>query len=256
MFCVIGFLALLVVTGPLLAQLGDSNAGAAGLVKLASVLALGLPVTFAAARIAGRRAGTLSSIAGRLRWRWLGICVLASLAFLVVSFGAALGASAVFGVELGPERGDWVGWDAFWPLALAVLAIIPLQATAEEYMFRGMLLQAVGAWVSPAAIAIVISSALFGLAHGVHLQALVAITSFGVVAAWLAIRTGGLEAAIAVHVLNNVTHFMLEAATGRGAVWVTEINAHITWPATAIDVASNVIYGALIVRLHARFMAR
>jgi membrane protease YdiL (CAAX protease family) len=213
-----------------------------------------LPVAFLAARIAGRPAGMLSSVAGRVRWRWLGICALAALGFLAFSFGASLLVNQATGIALGPARGGWVGWDEFLPLAIVVVAVIPFQAAAEEYGFRGVLLQAVGAWVSPPVVAIAISSVVFGFVHGLPPPGFVAIASFGVVAAWLAIRTGGLEAALAVHVLNNVTHFLLDAATGRGNVWVSQLNAHITWPVAAIDVVSNVLYGVLIVLLYRRFM--
>ena len=96
---------------------------------------------------------------------------------------------------------------------------------------------------------------MFGLAHGLAIQGFLAITVFGVVAAWLTIRTGGLEAAIALHVVNNVSMFLFDAATGRGGVWVTELNTEITWTATAVDLAVNVLYAAIIARLYARVPA-
>ena len=250
-FGVLVIAAWLIVFPILIDQFGEADAGAAGIIKIGISIAVALPAALIAARISGRPAGSLSSIAGRLRLGWLGTCVLVSVGFIVLGIGAYTLAAAL-GADVGPPRGGWVGFDAFWPLALAVVAVIPFQAAAEEYAFRGILMQALGAWVSPSVVAIAVSSVLFGLAHGLGIQGFIAITVFGLVAAWLTVRTGGLEAAIALHVINNVTMFMFDAATGRGGVWVTELNAHITWVATAIDVASNLLYGAIIARLHAR----
>jgi ascorbate-specific PTS system EIIC-type component UlaA len=38
--------------------------------------------------------------------------------------------------------------------------------------------------------------------------------AFGAVMGWLAVRTGGLEAAIALHVINNMLAFGISAAAG------------------------------------------
>ncbi|MBA3501352.1 MAG: CPBP family intramembrane metalloprotease [Deltaproteobacteria bacterium] len=101
-------------------------------------------------------------------------------------------------------------------------------------------------------MSIAITGVLFGLVHALPLEGFVAITTFGLVAGWLTIRTGGLEAAIALHVLNNVTFFLVDAATGRGDKWVTELNKDVTWTATAFDVVLNVLYGVIIAMLYAR----
>jgi membrane protease YdiL (CAAX protease family) len=76
--------------------------------------------------------------------------------------------------------------------------------------------------------------------------------TFGIVAAWLTIRTGGLEAAIALHVVRNVTWFLLDAATGRSDRWVTEMYSDISWGAALIDAAFGVLYAVAVANLHAR----
>jgi hypothetical protein len=42
---------------------------------------------------------------------------------------------------------------------------------------------------------------------------------FAVTAGWLTVRTGGLEAGIALHTLNNLLAFLLPAAIGRLNTW-------------------------------------
>lgn len=253
MYVVLVIAGWIVIAPVLIAQFGEADAGAAGIIKLGVLLAVGLPMAFLAAKIAGRRPGTLSSIAGRLRMRWLGTCVLVSLLTVVLSIGAYMLARAL-GIDVGPDhKGAWIGWSEFLPLAAVVVLVIPLQASAEEYAFRGILMQVLGAWIPPAWIVVAITSIAFGLAHGLGVEGFVAITWFGAVMGWLTVRTGGLEAAVALHSLNNVSAFVLQAALGRSDVWVTELNAHITWAATAIDVAINTLFGVLIAKLYDRF---
>lgn len=250
------FAALLVlfwltVIPALYALLGPGDDGVPGIVKLGLTIAVATPAAVLAARSLGRGWGALWSVEHRLRGRWLATCAVVAVAMLVLSAGLGAAAEAL-GAPLGPDRGGWVGWDRFGPLALAVVLVIPLQASAEEVVFRGTLLQALGAWVPWRWVPIVVTSIVFALAHGLPLAGFVAIATFGAVAAWLTIRTGGLEAAIALHVVNNTTLFLLDAATGRGDRWVTELNTDVTWPSTLIDVTVNLVYAAVIVRLAAR----
>jgi len=230
---------------------GPAENGAPGIIKLGLTIACALPAAFVAARLVGRPWGSLFSVDGRFRGKWFAICVAIAVANIVVSVGISAAAEAL-GHPFGARHGAWVGWEQFAPLAITVVIVIPLQASAEEFAFRGTLLQAVGAWVRPPWFAIVLSSVLFGLAHGLSLAGFAAITTFGIAAAWLTIRTGGLEAAIALHVMNNVTLFLFDAATGRADRWVTELNTEIEWVGTAVDVAMTVLYAAVIAKLHSR----
>jgi CAAX protease family protein len=74
--------------------------------------------------------------------------------------------------QLGLAEGDagadiaWPGTLTFLARAFVVLAIFPFQAAAEEFLFRGTFLQAVGAWLPSRWYAIAVSAGLFGLAHG------------------------------------------------------------------------------------------
>ena len=245
-FVVVLFALWFVLMPEVYALVGDEEDGAPGIIKLGLTLACLTPASLLAARIVGRPARSLFSVELRFRARWFFVCCAVALAFIALQ--------TVIGLAIpgGPERGGFVGWDRFGPLAIAVVLVIPLQASSEEFVFRGTLVQALGAWVRWPWVAIVISGVAFGAVHALPLAGFIAITTFGVVAAWLSIRTGGIEAAVALHVLNNVTFFLIDAATGRADQWISELNKDITWKATAFDVAINLLYGVAIAKLYAR----
>ncbi len=113
-------------------------------------------------------------------------------------------------------------------------------------------MQAFGAWVRPPWFAILLSGVLFGLAHDLPLAGFASTATFGIVAAWRTIRTGGLEAAIALHVLHNVSWFLLDAATGRSDRWGTEMFSDVTWGATLIDAPFVLLYAVAVATMHAR----
>ena len=92
-------------------------------------------------------------------------------------------------------------------IAVVILFTTPLQAVGEEYVFRGYLMQALGSlfgtWV-----AVIAPALLFALAHGLqNFPLFFDRFAFGLVAGYLVVRTGGLEAGIALHVLNNYVAF-------------------------------------------------
>ena len=98
-----------------------------------------------------------------------------------------------------------------------IVLLTPFQAAGEEYLFRGYLTQAFGGLfhrvvVSPSSC----PPFLFGLAHGLGQSIPVFFDrfAFGLVAGVLVVLTGGLEAGIAMHVLNNWLAFGLALAFG------------------------------------------
>jgi membrane protease YdiL (CAAX protease family) len=194
-------------------------------------LAVLTPVVLLAAWVVQRRpAGSLSSVTGRLRGRWLLVCAGLAIVACLASYTVSWATFAVTG-SADSETGAWAGWAAFLPPALMIALLVPLQAAAEEYVFRGWLLQAIASCtletrtgrIGRAASvvlrtpwpAIVISALVFTAGHAYRSWALVDVFLFGIVAGWLAVRTGGLEASIGLHMLNNLVAFMLPVATGR-----------------------------------------
>jgi membrane protease YdiL (CAAX protease family) len=204
------------------------------------------PAALIAARLCGRRASTLWSVAGRVRWRWLATCLLVALAVRAIS-------PILLVVELVTGHKTFVGADTFaWQLAL-VVALVPLQALAEELFFRGTLLQAVGTFARSPWPAIVISAGAFGLAHGLRLPLFTAMAIVGLVLGWLAVRTGGLEAGIANHVALNVIGMATQLAVAGGDH--KGVNAHVRWASTAISAAFVLLYAIIIKQLAKRLPA-
>lgn len=147
----------------------------------------------------------LLSVEGRLRWRWLLRCAVISL--LVI--GTAIAVAVAAGVA---ESGtvEWAPFTARSALMVVLVVVLtPLQSAAEEYVFRGAGLQLVGSWVRSPVLPIIATTLVFAAGHLYEFWGLVDVALFGLAAAWLTIRTGGLEAAIAAHVVNNVLLFLL-----------------------------------------------
>ena len=101
-----------------------------------------------------------------------------------------------------------------------MLLTTPLQAAGEEYGTRGLIMRAAGSWVaSPLPgliIAALVPSVLFMLAHGAGDPWLnVYYFLFGVTMSILAWRTGGLEAGIVLHAVNNMLAFGVVILAGQ-----------------------------------------
>ncbi|GGW91971.1 CPBP family intramembrane glutamic endopeptidase [Streptomyces lomondensis] len=211
-------------------------------------LAIALPLVLLAVLWPGRRpVGTVSSVAGRLRAGWLGRCLLAAvlpLTLLTVTAFLLPGSS---------EGSDvWVGWGSFL-VSLAVLAaLVPLQAAAEEYVFRGWLTQAVGAFVRSPWLAVVPQAVLFAAAHGWGTRwGFAGLLVSGLVSGLLTIRTGGLEAAIALHVLNNLLAFGASAAVV-GGLSSDETAADAPLSLALAAVAADLLYAGIVLWLARR----
>ena len=104
---------------------------------------------------------------------------------------------------------------------MVVVLTTPLQSAAEEYLFRGYLSQAIAGWVraprAGAVVAAVVTAALFSLAHlPGDLPTFLDRFAFGLAASAVVWLTGGLEAAIVLHAVNNVLVFVLAGALGDG----------------------------------------
>ncbi|WP_307840321.1 CPBP family intramembrane glutamic endopeptidase [Streptomyces sp. G44] len=225
------------------------GAGETGLALLS--LALLLPVVLLAARWAQRRpAGTVSSVAGRLRWRWLGRCAAMALPVVAGAFAVMLLLPSPAGD--GTDDMRWIGLPGFLAGLAMVCVLVPFQAAAEEYVFRGWLTQAVGAWLRSPWLAILPQAPLFAAAHGWGTPwGFADLVVFGLVAGVLTVRTGGLEAAIGLHVLNNLLAMGVSAAIV-GALASEETAADMDWMSVCVDVVMLCGYAALVLRVAGR----
>lgn len=182
----------------------------------------------------GRNAIWVISVQPGGRWRYLLIC------FVV--------AAAVLNVVMWLMRGGNMAWQAAqpdWVIYLALILITsPLQAAAEEFFFRGYLQQAIGSLAGRAWVGVACSALVFAIFHGNQNIALFAHRlGFGLIAGTLVWATGGLEAAIAVHVANNV--FAFGYALFTGGVATLKATSAISWEVACSDLASFAVFGAI-----------
>lgn len=194
--------------------------GVTGWISVAALLVLNLslaaliPAVLLANRVAHRLpTGYTHSIVGRFRFGWFA-WVCAALAPLWVVY---LGLSQLFEpIALFTNSETPAVTIA---LVGVVLLTTPLQCAGEEYALRGWLLQNIGVAIPRPVVALVVPTAvsalLFSLLHGsLDPWILISLIATSVVACWLTWKTGGLEAAVALHTVNNVSILLFQAAFG------------------------------------------
>lgn len=244
--------------GDVLANITNSvslkRVGPGTLLYLNVTLGLLILVTWFVMRVVHRmRPRWLTSVMPRMRWKFffacLGLSVVAlATQVLVSSVLPGLGGSGFGGPLNHFTTGSLVA-------ALVVLFTTPLQAAGEEYAFRGYLLAAVGSWTGNKWVAIVVTSLLFAFAHGGQNPPLFFDRfAFGLIAAWLVTWTGGLEAGIALHILNNMLAFA--AALLFGNLTATLDVHSAPWWNIAVTVTQAVIYTVLVVLVATKMRLR
>lgn len=183
----------------------------------------------------------LISVEGRFRWRWLARCLIVIVPLWVIYLGV--------GTLLDPPTG---GRPPHW-VALLIIVIIstPLQAAGEEFAFRGFLTQVVGSWFRRPIVAMLVplpfSVGLFALAHGsLHLWILVDLGSFALATYILTWRTGGLEAGIALHAVNNMLIFVITLNLGGWQDSFVQSDSTGSAPAALISLGANAVITALL----------
>ena len=175
----------------------------------------------------GVRPRWMSSVSGRWRWRWFGRLALVIVPVWAVYAGATFLASPLDSIQIDGT-------------VLAMLAVIvlttPLQAAGEEFGTRGLIQRSAGSWIrSPYpsfALSTFISGAVFTVAHFAADPWLIAY--YFVFAASMSVTargTGGLEAPVLMHAVNNVfllvpvalmgqTNMIFERDAGVGSAWM------------------------------------
>jgi len=162
-------------------------------------IALMIPSAWLGLIIYGQRPRWLSSVVGGLRWGWL----FRILGLILLPY-IALEALTV--VLAGVPQLTWKPYSLF--MIFVILLTTPLQCAGEEYGLRGLVNRLFGSYGSSRVsfwIGAVVSSLAFMALHAaqdIYLNAFY--FSFGMISCWMAWRTGGLEADIALHVVNNV----------------------------------------------------
>lgn len=128
--------------------------------------------------------------------------------------------------------------------ALILLCILcPLQCIAEEYIFRGLAMQTLGAWLRVPLIAVVIQAAGFAAMHPYNRIGQITIFISGLtmgLAAWFG---RGIEVSSALHIVNNMVAFLL---SGFG---VTKISSEVKLEDMYLDILVGVLYVGIIMLL-------
>ena len=127
------------------------------------------------------------------------------------------------------------------------LLLIPLQCLAEEYLFRGFVLQTIGSWTKLPVVAVLVSAAVFAAGHAYNSIGLIAVFINGIVWAVLTLKTRGIEASSAMHIVNNLLCFGL---TGFG---LTEITSEVDVFSLVIDASTCIAFAVLVIVLDKKF---
>lgn len=209
------------------------------LILLVPLILMIPPLLLASRIVQGRGVGFLTSVTARMRWRWLGKTLALAFGVFAVGIGASIALAAVMGQQV-----TFNATNAGIPLMLViVLLFVPFQAAAEEYVFRGYLMQLIGGWLRHPAFAILLPVPLFILGHGYDIWGAISVGIFAVIAGWLCWRTGGLEAAISAHIANNVLLFVFASFS------LTDANATEGSPIDVVlSAAMLLVYSAIVVR--------
>lgn len=169
-------------------------------------LALLIPYSMLLQRwLYGVPARSLHSVAGSFRFGVFGrsLIVFGPIVLIVIAVGL-----------FAPE--DRVSWSALDLAAVFVIGmtLTPLAAAGEEYGVRGLMFRVVGSWtrgsLSGAVLGITLTTVFFSLFHGT-LDPYI-LSSYFVLFAAMAIitwRTGGLEVAVVLHAVYNVSALVL-----------------------------------------------
>jgi len=111
-----------------------------------------------------------------------------------------------------------------------------MQCCAEEYVFRGLIMQAFGSWIKVPVIPILIQTVFFAMLHPYNLTGVIAVSIMGIALGFCAVITKGLEASCALHIANNMTAFYL---TGFG---IGKISSEVSVLSVVVVAAACLVY--------------
>ena len=163
------------------------------------ILVITIPAIYLASRIVKDRPfSSYASSLGGWRWKLYFKCMAVPLVIYVI-----------FNIASSLTDGSAINIQQISPLMFIAFAItIPLQCIAEEYLFRGLIMQSFGSWFNIPILAIIIQALAFGATHSYNSIGVVTIILGGVVYGLLTWKTNGIEASSALHTINNLTVFI------------------------------------------------
>ncbi|MFY1702994.1 CPBP family intramembrane glutamic endopeptidase [Micromonospora sp. WMMA1923] len=232
---------------PRLPLLGDYTLMAYSIAGIAAAL----PIAMLTVRLVERRpAGSVFSTAGRIRRLWLAICLAIAVPTVLAGmiFGFVISALTRT-VEAAPVAAQPSGWPGVGPY-LATVAIVGVflvgQVTAEEYISRGIILQAIGRFSRSPWPAIAGQAVVFAALHGPGtVWGVLLVLAMGVALGWLTTTTGGIEAGIAFHLAVSGPLLLITAAFQRLAD-PTANAAGADWQNATIQGLTVAVYATIV----------
>ena len=201
-----------------------------------SVAVMLLALLIAAAIVRDRPFSSYASSRGGWNWRIFGKS-------LVTAFLAAV-VPVVISNLLMP--GDHV--NRFSVLSFLLLTIVgPLQCVAEEFIFRGLILQTVGSWTRNSVIAIVVTTICFTAMHPYNWIGMLEIAITCLFWCLIIHRTNGLEASSAIHIVNNMLIFYM---IGFG---ISTLSSETTVTDLVLSTVANLLYYLAILYVDRKF---
>ncbi len=193
-----------------LESLAESGPGISLLLGSVILLLPALWIAMNATRLGGLR--TLSSVEGHLRWQRIGRLIVPVFLIFAVGNLAELAITCLLSGEMPAFSLPSLSY------ILMILILVPIQSATEEYAYRGFLMQSFGSWIPIAIIPLILQAVIIMGSHTYNIWGLLAILAFGLIAGILALKTGGLEASIVFHAMNNICAFLVSAAVGANAM--------------------------------------
>ena len=92
---------------------------------------------------------------------------------------------------------------------IITLILVPLQSIAEEYAYRGLIMQAFGSWFNIPLLAVILQAIIFALSHGYNSLGNIEVFVFGLLMGFLAWKSNGIEVSSAFHAGNNLAIALL-----------------------------------------------
>ena len=119
----------------------------------------------------------------------------------------------------------------------------PLQCIAEEYLFRGLLMQTFGGWFRIPVIAVILQALIFMSMHPYNLTGKLTILATGCMMGLMAWISRGIEASSAIHIVNNMIAFY---ADGLG---LGTIGSQVSVVDLIVTLIIDVVYVLLLLHL-------
>lgn len=220
-------------------RLIDMNSTTGMLFGLVSVIVMWPAAELATLCIYRRWFSSMISLRGGMRLRRLGRYLLVGTAVWVVCAVVMV----LFSDGAMGDLTSGIVWNSqVLAMLVAIVLLVPFQATAEEIVFRGLAMNIVGSWLRHPAWAVLIPVPFFVAGHVYDLPGLIDVGIFAVIVGTLTIITGGLEAGIAFHIVNNIFAF------GLGVLAGADLNA-TSAPTieVAMSIAAPIVFAVIVV---------